>query len=335
MPGFDFPPRLALARTPTPLVPLLRFPLPQGAPRVWVKRDDLTGAIGTGNKVRKLEFLLADAIARGADAVITCGGLQSNHCRATALFCAELGLRCRLVLRGEPEGLPDGNLFLDHLLGATVECHPVHSYVAHREELLERAAASELAAGRVPYLIPTGASDGTGIWGYISAAQELAYDFARVGIRPTHIVVASGSGGTQAGLSVGCAAYLPEIKVVGVAVCDDAAYFHAKVAADVAEWQSRYGVSTTLRPKDVEVWDEYIGPGYGRASPEVLETIRQLARCEGLVLDPVYTGKAFHGLLQEIRKGRFAGSGDVVFMHTGGAFGLMAQREAVMAPAPT
>lgn len=330
MPGFDFPPKLALARTPTPLVPLKRLPLPAGAPRLWIKRDDLSGCIGSGNKVRKLEFSLADALAQGCDTIITCGGLQSNHCRATAYFCAELGLKCHLVLRGQPEGTLDGNLFLDELLGACIEYHPVRTYVSRQAELPAEAAERYQNAGAKPYVIPTGASDGVGIWGYIRGAGELAEDCRQAGIEPGYIVCATGSGGTQAGLTVGASHYLPSARVVGVAVCDDEAYFQRKVRSDIADWQRRYGIAGDFSKLSVEVWGGYIGPGYGRAEPDVMATIRHVARSEGVVLDPVYTGKAFHGLLSEIRTGRFAGVSDVVFVHTGGIFGLMAQRAEVL-----
>lgn len=323
--SITLPPRLSLAVRPTPLQPLDRLSAELGGPRLWVKRDDLTGSVLSGNKVRKLEFALAAALRDGADTIITCGGLQSNHCRATALACAQLGLRCRLLLRGEPQQPYDGNLLLDHLAGATVECFAPARYQRELPALLNDAADRCRREGGRPFVIPTGASDGLGLWGYIGAAQELAEDFARAGIRPRHILCATGSGGTQGGLTAGAALYGLDAAVWGVAVCDDAAYFQNKVRADLRDWRNRFQASLDVDALTVRVLDDYIGPGYAIAGPEVFATIQRAARTEGLVLDPVYTGKAFHALLEEVKRGRFDGD-DVVFIHTGGVFGLFPQR---------
>lgn len=322
-----YPSRLQLALTPTPLQPLERLSRAVGGPRIWVKRDDLTGALLSGNKVRKLEFVLAQALAQGCDAVITCGGLQSNHCRATAVLCAQLGLRCHLLLRGEPQTPHDGNLLLDHLVGAGVRTLPAHLYAKNLARLLREWADELRLGGRKPFVIPTGASDGIGLWGYIAACEELRADFIRHRIQPRHIVCATGSGGTQAGLTAGVALHGIDAKVWGVAVCDDEAYFVNKVRADLRDWQKRWQQSLDVERLPIHVIDGYVGPGYAQADAEVFETIKRVARSEGLVLDPVYTGKAFHALLGEIERGRFAGSEDIVFVHTGGIFGLFPQRE--------
>lgn len=324
---FSYPPRLPLAQTPTPLQFLERLSRTIGGPRLWVKRDDLTGAALSGNKVRKLEFALAQAIAEGCDTIITCGGLQSNHCRATALLCAQLGLHCQLLLRGEPQLPYDGNLLLDHLAGAVVKTFPASEYQSQLDNLLNDTAAELRTQGRRPFVVPTGASDGIGIWGYIAACAELRADFEQLQLRPQHIVCATGSGGTQAGLTAGVALHGIEAKVWGVAVCDTEDYFVHKVRADLREWRQRYGVELEIEQLPIHVIDDYMGPGYGVADPAVFETIKRVAACEGLVLDPVYTGKAFHGLLCEIEEGRLAGADDIVFVHTGGIFGLFPQRE--------
>lgn len=323
------PPRLSLAQRPTPLQPLDRLSAELGGPRIWVKRDDLTGCLLSGNKVRKLEFALALALQQGCDTVVTCGGLQSNHCRATALLCAQLGLRCLLVLRGESELPPDGNLLLDHLAGAQVRTYPVAQYQRELPSLLQQAASD---SGDNAFIIPTGASDGIGAWGYIAACGELVADFAVAGIAPRHIVCATGSGGTQAGLTAGVHLYGIDAAVWGMAVCDSAAWFENKVRSDLRDWQRRYGTTTAVAALDLNtlpicVIDAYIGPGYAVADDDVFETIRYVARREGLVLDPVYTGKAFHGLIAELRAGRFDDSDDIVFVHTGGVFGLFPQRD--------
>jgi len=323
-----FPARLQLARLPTPLQPLERLSALLGGPRVWVKRDDLTGCADSGNKIRKLEFTLAEVQAQGADTVVTLGGVQSNHCRATALLCARLGLRCHLLLRGEPPaGDADGNLLLDELCGARLSFFRPARFQQEREAIIAECVAEHRAAGHHPFVIPIGASDEIGLWGYIAATGELLEDFDRAGIRPRHIVCATGSGGTQGGLTLGTALLRPGLQVWGINVCDDAAWFHAKITADIAAWHRRYRAVSVLPELAINTIEGYVGPGYGRATAEVFATIRQLAQLEGIVLDPVYTGKAFHGLCEEIRRGRFAGSEDIVFVHTGGIFGLFPQRD--------
>ena len=325
----ESPPRLRLARLPTPLEPLDRLSEQVGGPRIWIKRDDLTDTVACGNKLRKLEFAVAQALDEGCDTLLTCGGLQSNHCRATAVVGARLGLQVELVLRGVPEGSADGNYFLDQLFGARTHCYPRAQYQTTLPTLLDMHAARLRAEGRRCFVIPTGASDGIGVWGYVLASEELSRDFAQAGIRPRHVITASGSGGTQAGLTAGLYLQGNGAHVTGIAVCDDAAWFQAKVRQDIAEWKARYGIAIELERLPIRTLDAYIGPGYAKATPAVFDTIRRIAQLEGIALDPVYTGKAFHGMLEEIRAGRLCEASDLVFVHTGGIFGLMAQREQV------
>ncbi len=182
--------------------------------------------------------------------------------------------------------------------------------------------------GRIPFVIPTGASDGIGLWGYVAACEELRDDFIRYQIEPKHIVCATGSGGTQAGLTAGVELHGIDAKVWGIAVCDDENYFINKVRADLRDWQKRWPQHTlAIEQLPVYVIDDYMGSGYAKAEPEVFETIARVGRSEGIVLDPVYTGKAFHGMLSEIGRGRFDDSNDIVFVHTGGVFGLFPQRD--------
>ncbi|GMG88275.1 D-cysteine desulfhydrase family protein [Biformimicrobium ophioploci] len=330
--NIPFPKRTAIAQLPTPLQPLDRITEkycrdPDTGPRIWIKRDDLTEMALSGNKIRKLEFVVAAAQASGCDTLITCGGLQSNHCRATALLGARLGLKVHLVLRGEPGPVADGNLLLDHVAGAEVSTYPPGKYIAELPQLLEQWKTFYGERGSKAFVIPTGASDGYGIWGYLNAVEELERDFAAAGIAPQHIVCATGSGGTQAGLTLGFHLAGSDTQVTGYAVCDDEQYFLDKVAEDVEHWQSLYSVSADLCGMQVNVNADYIGPGYGVAGEDVFSTIRELAALEGIVLDPVYTGKAFHGLLRDIELGRYEGCRDLVFIHTGGLFGLFPQRE--------
>lgn len=321
-----YPRKIALARTPTPLQYLERASSQWGCGhRLWVKRDDLTGCTLTGNKVRKLEFIAAYAIDNGYDTLLTCGGLQSNHCRATAFAGAELGLDVHLLLRGEEPAEREGNLLLDQLAGARVSCYPKKQYVAEIDMLFQHWQNHYASQGRKALVIPTGGSDGLGVWGYIAACEELAADFLSSGIERAHIVTASGSGGTQAGLTLGAALHQLPATVWGVNVCDDEQYFLDKIAADARDWQLRYPQVPTVAIEP-RVLDGYVGAGYGVASDEIFALIAQLSRLEGLLLDPVYTGKAFAGMLAEIANGRFEGCQDIVFIHTGGIFGVFPQR---------
>ncbi len=288
--------------------------------RLWIKRDDLTGSTLTGNKVRKLEFIVGHAQASGIDTLITCGGLQSNHARATAGVCAQVGMHCVLVLRGtQPE--QTGNTLLDQLFGAELRAIPTSEYVADLPGLLTQAADEQRGLGRTPLVIPTGGSDGLGIWGYIAGAQELAADLTAHGIDRCTVICATGSGGTQAGLTFGFALQDLPVSVVGMAVCDDTEWFNRKVMDDVEELSRLYPQTPEVAVSPTTI-DSYIGAGYGKASSAVYRLIADLAALEGIVLDPVYTGKAFLGMITEIEQGRFGDSEDIVFVHTGGIFGL-------------
>lgn len=322
----NYPRKIDLALTPTPLQFLQRASEKWGCGhRLWIKRDDLTGCALSGNKVRKLEFIAAHAIDNGYDTLITCGGLQSNHARATALVGAQLGLGVHLLLRGQEPAEHEGNLLLDHLAGATVSCYPPRQYLSEIDSLFSQWQAYYAERGHKALAIPTGGSDGIGAWGYIAACEELARDFEQARIEQAHIITASGSGGTQAGLTLGASLHELPATVWGVNVCDDEQYFLDKVATDARDWQQRYPdvPAVEVQPR---VIDGYVGAGYGIASEEVFDLIGQLTALEGVILDPVYTGKAFAGMVAEIAAGRFEGCRDLVFMHTGGIFGLFPQR---------
>ncbi|WHI49387.1 D-cysteine desulfhydrase family protein [Microbulbifer sp. MLAF003] len=327
----ELPERLCLGNLPTPLQPLdrisERYSLPFGGPRIWVKRDDLTEFGMSGNKLRKLEFVAAEALSRGCDTLITCGGIQSNHCRTTALVGARLGLGVHLILRGEPDTLVDGNLLLDHLAGAKVSIYPPKEYTAELGRNFAYWQEEYLGLGHRSLCIPTGASDGLGIWGYLSASQELIEDCHSQGFEPEYIVSATGSGGTQAGLTLGCQLLQVKTKVTGYAVCDSAAYFEDKVREDIFHWSRLTGNEINLSSLEVDVNANFIGPGYGAAGPEVYQTINEVASLEGILLDPVYTGKAFHGLLHQLRNGSYEGCSNIVFVHTGGQFALFPYRQ--------
>jgi D-cysteine desulfhydrase len=325
--ALNYPRKVDLARTPTPLQFLPRASEQWGqGHRLWIKRDDLTGSTLSGNKVRKLEFIAAHAIDTGCDTLITAGGVQSNHCRATAFVGAQLGLGVHLLLRGEEPAERDGNYLLDHLAGAQVSCYPSRQFAKEQTQIYQHWQQHYADQGRKALLVPIGGSDEIGVWGYVAACEELAEDFRQADINRAHIVTATGSGGTQAGLTLGTELHQLPATVWGINVCDDEQYFLNKIAEDIAAWTQRYpGVpSVSVRPR---VLEGYVGAGYGIASPQVFELIAALSRLEGVVLDPVYTGKAFDGMLAEIRAGRFADCEDIVFMHTGGLFGVFPQRQ--------
>ncbi len=303
---------LPLARRPTPLERLARLSEHLGV-QVDVKRDDLTGVELTGNKVRKLEVILAEALQARADVVITCGGVQSNHCRATAAAARKVGLHPVLLLRGERSESPDSNLLLDQVFGAELHFCTPDEYRSQRGRIMADLAAGFAAAGRRAFVIPEGGSNGAGAWAYARAAEELAQQTTG----PYDAVFAPvGSGGTLAGLALG-----PDIGPIwGVAVCDDRAYFSARVKA-IAKEAEAYGLGPL--PPEGEKWrvvEGYQGAGYGIADAQVWNTVSAVARWEGLLLDPVYTGKAMCALFAEAKAGRIRGK--VLFWHTGGAFGL-------------
>ena len=329
-----YPPRLDLARIPTPLQLLSRASDKWGAgKRLWMKRDDLTGSALTGNKIRKLEFIAAHALERGFQTLVTCGGVQSNHCRATALVAAQLGLDCHLVLRADdgPEQ-NTGNFMLDQLAGATFEILSTKEWTSQLKAIYVRLELEFAEAGRPALMIPTGGSDSLGVWGYIAATEELRGDLNKHGIHRAALTLATGSAGTQTGLTAGVAMFDLPLDVVAYAVCDDAHWFNKRVARD---WQASLARWPQLPRIDLvpKTRDHSVGPGYGLADAPVYELIAEVARLEGVVLDPVYTGKAFHGLLADLREDFYRDVDDIIFVHTGGVFGLFAHEPQLISAA--
>jgi len=311
-----------LARIPTPVHLLPRISSEAGA-EIFIKRDDLTGSALSGNKVRKLEYLMSEALDSGADTVLTCGGIQSNHARATAVAAAQLGLSSHLFLRGDPPDHAEGNVLLDLLVGAEI------TYVTPEEyrEIDGRMAAVAAESSPAAYVIPEGGSNATGALGYARAVREIIAAEAEFGLSFDAVVHACGSAGTLAGLVLGKKAYGLRGRVAGVNVCDDEAFFVDKVGRILDEAVSRFAPALEFGPDDVEVLDGYVGPGYAQSVPEDLALIRRVAREEGIFLDPVYTGKAFRGMLEEMRGGRLADARRVLFIHTGGIYGLFPRGE--------
>ena len=320
----EYPPRIKLASLPTPFKKLEKFSVPGFNGNIWIKHDEMTGTEVSGNKVRKLEYCIAHALKEKCNTLITCGGIQSNHCRATAVLGAKLGLKVHLILRGEKPEFLEGNLLLDHLAGARISYLPKEEWNTHTvfaEGLKNRLGAS----GDKAHFIPTGASDEIGIWGYIAAWEELVKDFVKHDIEPDYVVMATGSGGTQAGLLVGSQIHRSLTKIVAFNVCDDASYFENKINMDVSLWKQRYDVVFDETKLDIKTFEGYAGPAYGEAENIVFKMIANLAKVEGVFLDPVYTGKAFHGMVTELSlgdQGRLPGAKNIVFVHTGGLFGV-------------
>lgn len=322
-------PRVSLARLPTPIEPLPRLSAYLGGPQLHVKRDDLTGLGLGGNKLRKLEFLLGEALAQRADTVLTVGALQSNHARQTAAACARLGLECELVLRRSGHAtdayLRNGNVLLDRLFGARIHVLEPHE---SRTTFMEVRAEALRGEGRRPYCIPVGGSCGLGNLGYVACAEEIMSQAAEAGLKFESVVVATGSGGTQGGLIAGML-LLGGIPVQGVAVEGDRKAQEA-LAADQASAALRLlGQTTDVLAGKASVMDEYVGSGYARPTEAMREAVSLAARFEGLVLDPVYTGKAFAGLLALARSGRYGKDQALLFVHTGGIPGLFGYPESV------
>lgn len=323
------PARLKLAQLPTPVVELKQLAKHAKVSRILLKRDDLTGLELSGNKVRKLEYVVADAMAQGADTLLTHGGFQSNHCRATAAVGARLGLRVRMILRSvESDPSWDGNLFLNHLFGAECSYHTPELYRDQLEELVAEAMQQERDAGRNPYFFPVGASVPFGNWGYVRCVAELVESLGCD--MPVDLYCATSSGGTQVGLMLGRALLnCDNWRVRGVPVSDSVDYFQTYLRKLERETVEQFQLDISPEQTPIKLVDGFIGDGYAIAYPEAVETIRLLGRCEAVVLDPSYTSKAMTGMLHDIRQqepGRVP-----VFIHTGGAFGLFARRD-LLAP---
>lgn len=316
-------PRVRLAHLPTPLEEAPRLARALGGPRIFVKRDDATGLALGGNKVRKLEFILADALRAGADTILTTGGAQSNHCRMTVAACRRLGLDVHLVLDGGRPAEVTGSLLADSLMGAAVEfleTDDEDEVAAHLEARREALAAR----GRRPYVVPLGGSVPLGAVGFALGVLEVLEQAAAMDVAFDRIVVASGSGGTQAGLELGARALRTGARVEGIAISANALRRGPRVAELATAGAELLGVDLEVRPEDVAILGGYVGPGYGVLTPAAADAIRLVARTEGLLLDPVYTGKAMAGLVDRIRSGAIGRDETVLFWHTGGVPALFA-----------
>ncbi len=320
-------PRIHLGFLPTPIEEMPRLSRALGGPRLFIKRDDQTGLAGGGNKTRKLEFSVAEAQRQGADTLITVGGVQSNHCRQTAAAAARCGLRCIVVLRGHAPDAWNGNLLLDHLLGARA----VFSRDRTREAVADEMMQAERAAGRHPYLIPVGASNEVGAVGFVAALEELAGQLKASGLAVNRVVFASSSFGTQAGLCVGAKAIGFPAQLAAIAIDCPRGELQGGVAAIAEATIRRLGLRLSLKPEEVVGYDGYLGAGYAIMGAPEQEAIELVARTEGILLDPVYTGRAMAGMIDLIRKGEFGKDETILFWHTGGSAALFAYAEQLLA----
>jgi D-cysteine desulfhydrase len=329
-------PRRRYTLSPTPLEFMPNFTRALGGPQVWIKRDDMLGLNPGGNKTRKLEFLIADALAKGADTLITCGAPQSNHCRITLAAAVREGLKCRFVIEERVPGSyqPDasGNHFMFRLMG--VESLAVVPAGSNMREAMQRAADEASAAGRTPYIIPGGGSNALGGLGYVACAQELQQQFFEQGVRIDQVVVGSGSSGTHGGLLAGFLGNRINIPIVGIGVSRDPADQDPLVHAEAQAVVDLLGLDMTVPREAVLSFGEYWRPKYSVPNAKMVEAVQMLARTEGILLDPVYTGKVMAGLIGLSRNGYFKPSDNVLFLHTGGATSLHAYEAQVLGEAP-
>jgi D-cysteine desulfhydrase len=312
--------RIDLGFFPTPIEPMPRLSAELGI-ALSLKRDDFNGFGGGGNKVRKLEFLMAEALGLKAGVLITTGGHQSNHARMVAAAARKFGMEAVLVLRGDAPAEYQGNLLLDRIFGATLEFLDPTDYFHQIDGRMEAHAQAARDAGKVPYVIPLGGASPLGALGYVRAVQEMDAQFKAKGEAPPDVVLApTGSGGTLAGLHVGVARYWPGTQVVGVSVSRDAAWFQQRVAGMAAECAALLGWDELrFDPVAMRIEDGHVGPGYGQPSAGGNTAILRLGQQEGVILDPVYTGKAMDGLFALVASGAIAPGSRVVFVHCGGS----------------
>jgi len=326
--------RIRITHAPTPLEPMPRLTQLLGGPNLWIKRDDCTGLATGGNKTRKLEYLMADALAQGADTVITQGATQSNHARQTAAIATRLGLPCHLILEDRTGNRHEdyrhsGNVFLDQLLGAQLSEVPAGT---NMDQAMAQLAERLRGDGRKPYIIPGGGSNAIGALGYVTCALELLDQANNLGLDIDTLVTATGSAGTQAGLVAGLEGARASIPVLGIGVRAPKAAQEDKVFQLAEQTAGLLGAAGAVRREAVVANCDYVGPGYGLPTPGMIEAVTMLARSEGILLDPVYSGKAMAGLIDLIRKGQLRKGQNVVFLHTGGAVGLYGYLHAFAVP---
>lgn len=324
-------PRVSLAHLPTPLEFMPRLTEYLGGPDIYVKRDDCTGLATGGNKTRKLEFSMGEALEQGADTIITVGAVQSNHVRQTVAAACKLGLKCEVLLEhrvSDPSDLykDSGNVFLDRLFGANLREYPADSdFDAEMETIAEEIRS----AGGKPYIVPGGASNTVGALGYVQCGVELLEQAKEMSLPIDHLVTATGSAGTHAGLAVGIRGSGSDMPIQGFGVRAPQDVQEERVYNLAVETAEMVGVPGCVAREDIVADCNYIGPGYGEPTDSMNEAILMLARYEGLLFDPVYSGKALAGMIDYVRTGRYSRGETIVFLHTGGSAGLFAYADAL------
>ena len=325
---FDFlKKREAILHAPTPIHRLDRFSKEIGT-NIFVKRDDLTGTGLSGNKIRKLEYHLFKARAEGADCMITCGGIQSNHARAAAVLCRRVGWHPVLILGGTDPGAGyQGNLLLDKLLDAEIRWVDDHDLFHNSGALIAETAEAMRKKGYTPYVMPMGGTDTVGLNGYIAAGLEIREQEKQMHTSFDAVFCAVGTGGTLGGLILFKELIDWKVRLYGVNVMLDAKYFRERIDSLVRDYIAEHRLTLPHHTDLIQMVDGFVGPGYAKTTPEGVELIKRIARLEGIFLDPVYTGKAFQGMIKMIEDGGFAQKSNILFLHTGGIFGLFAQAE--------
>lgn len=319
--------RVLLANLPTK-IEMLKKTSEKFNKKIYIKRDDQTGTELSGNKIRKLEFAIGEALSQGADTLITCGGIQSNHCRATAAAAAKLGLQCQLVLSRDEKSFYDGNYLMDLLLGAQIHYLPSKEFADNRTYFMEDLAKGLEKEGKKGYIIPVGASNGIGTFGYYQAMQEIVNQEKQIGITFDTVVCTVGSGGTYGGLCLGNKIHHLSKKIVGLNISASAEHFTNEIQGISREFYSYLDSQDSLDKEDICIVDGNVGRGYALNTPEELAFLHEFAKTEGILLDPVYTGKAMRGMYRELEdpQGVLKDSQNVLFIHTGGLYGLFPKR---------
>ncbi|MBD3168875.1 MAG: pyridoxal-phosphate dependent enzyme [candidate division Zixibacteria bacterium] len=317
------PPKADIARIPTPVEPLMNVPFDMNGCEIYIKRDDLTGSLLQGNKIRKLEYFLSDIKSQKAGILISCGGLQSNHCRAVAALASRVNLKSVLFLRGREPEVPSANVLIDKLVGAEIKYVTAPEYF-RIEEIMADYAEKLREKGFNPYIIPEGGSNALGLCGYFNCYNEIREWSGENNIHFDYIITATGSGGTYGGLIAANRYYGDHTAIIGINVCYTSDHFINRISKYIAGFKKAYCPELDVRRRDFRIYDGFVGNGYALSRREELVVLRDLCKASGIMLDPVYTGKAFFGMLDLMRKRIIPPKSQVLFLHTGGIWGVMA-----------
>lgn len=323
----NFPKFLNLAHLPTPIQKIKALHRMPDDFNLYIKRDDLTGFASSGNKIRKLEFVLAEALEQKVDTLITCGGEQSNHARTTAVLAAQLGLKSHLVLFAEGKPKLEGNFFLDKIVGADITYITADDYFNRRDDIMQDIAKDLENKGKRPYIIPEGASTNLGTWGYIKAGCEIKEQIDKDKLEIERIVLAASSGGTYAGLFISSKLLNWKVEITGFNVNYDREFTIQRIWDLVGETKEKFNLDFGAKKGGIDIIDGYVGEGYAKTTSKECQLIKSVAQNTGIILDPVYTGKAMFGLLDQIKKKNISEKENILFLHSGGTFGLFAYKD--------